>query len=85
MIPAVLDCFCVFQNGSLPFNKFEFLMVWMFHEVQTPYVYLMSHLNPHIQWKTSTFRLKWGGIAESVTGLEDSSLDHPDNRKSAKA
>jgi len=56
----------VIQNGCLPFNKFEFLIVWLFHEIQTPYVYLMSHLNPNIEWRTNSFRLKWGGLAEPV-------------------
>jgi len=79
----------VVQNGSLPFNKFEFLIVWLFHEVQTPYVYLCAHLNPQIQWRTNSFRLRWGGIAEPVglaAGYHDPEKELSENcRKPAKA
>ena len=56
----------IFQNGSLPFNKFEFLVTWLFREVSSPYLLLAAHFNPTIRWKTRSFRLKWGGKAEPV-------------------
>lgn len=57
---------CAFQNGSLPFNKFEFLVTWLFREVSSPYLLLAAHLNPTIRWKTRSFRLRWGGKAEPI-------------------
>ena len=54
------------QNGSLPFNKFEFLVTWLFREVSSPYLLLAAHFNPTIRWKTRSFRLRWGGKAEPV-------------------
>jgi len=56
----------IVQNGSLPFNKFEFLVTWLFREVSSPYLLLAAHFNPTIRWKTRSFRLKWGGKAEPV-------------------
>ena len=54
------------QNGSLPFNKFEFLVTWLFREVTSPYVFFSAQLNPVIRWRTKQFRLRWGGVAEPV-------------------
>lgn len=58
----------IIQNGSLPFNKFEFLVMWVFHEIQTPYLTFLAQTNPSIQWQTNHFRLRWGGVAELVHG-----------------
>ena len=54
----------VVQNGTLPFNKFEFLVMWMYREVTLPYLYVISLLHRDIKWGTKRFRLKFGGIAE---------------------
>jgi len=54
----------IVQNGSLPFNKFEFLVMWIFREMQTPYLYVLAQVSPNIQWGANYFRLKWGGVAE---------------------
>lgn len=56
----------VVQNGNLPFNKFEFLVMWMFRECGAPYLFLHAVMNQDISWRTKKFRLKWGGEAESV-------------------
>ena len=54
------------QGGSLPFSKFEFLVMWMFRECGAPYLYLHALLHPAIRWRHLTFRLRWGGRAEAV-------------------
>eukprot|EP00092_Neocalanus_flemingeri_P005777 GFUD01006219.1.p1 GENE.GFUD01006219.1~~GFUD01006219.1.p1 ORF type:complete len:429 (+),score=27.92 GFUD01006219.1:820-2106(+) len=56
----------IVQNGNLPFNKFEFLVMWMFRECGAPYLFLHAILNPAIRWRTLEFKLKWGGKAEPL-------------------
>lgn len=56
----------IVQNGALPFNKFEFLVMWLFREVSAPYIMMHAILNPAIRWRNLEFRLKWGGKAEAV-------------------
>lgn len=52
------------QNGTLPFNKFDFVISWVFREACSPYLFIKALLNPRIKWRTRTYKLKWGGIAE---------------------
>ena len=54
----------VVQNGELPFNKFEFLVMWMYREITAPYLYANAIAHPEIKWRTNSFRIKFGGIAE---------------------
>jgi len=54
----------VVQNGSLPFNKFEFLVMWLFREISSPYMFVSAQINPDIKWRNKSFRVKFGGIAE---------------------
>lgn len=54
----------VVQNGSLPFNKFDFVIGWLFREISGPYLFFNALWNPTIQWRRYTFKLKWGGVAE---------------------
>jgi len=54
----------IVQNGALPFNKFEFLVMWMFRECAAPYLFLHAILHPDVRWREQQFRLKWGGKAE---------------------
>merc|ERR1712209_172760 len=58
----------VVQGGSLPFSKFEFLVMWLFRECGAPYLFLHALLHPAIRWRTHEFRLQWGGRAEPVVG-----------------
>lgn len=46
----------VVQNGNLPFNKFEFLVMWMFRECGAPYLFLHAVMNQDISWRTKKFR-----------------------------
>ena len=80
----------LFQNGNLPFNKFEFLVIinlfwkglqnimlqvmWMFREVGAPYLFLHALLNPAIRWRTLEFKLKWGGKAEAIPARTNSNI-----------
>ncbi|KDR09706.1 hypothetical protein L798_15636, partial [Zootermopsis nevadensis] len=56
----------IIQNGSLPFNKFDFVMGWLFRECSSPYLFLHALWDPAIRWRTRTYKLKWGGVAEEL-------------------
>lgn len=56
----------IIQNGSLPFNKFDFVIGWLFRECSSPYLYLHALWDPAIRWRERTYRLKWGGVAEEL-------------------
>lgn len=56
----------IIQNGKLPFNKLEFLVMWLFREAAAPYLFLHAMWNPTIRWRNKEFRLKWGGVAEPI-------------------
>lgn len=55
-----------FQNGSLPFNKFDFVVGWLFRECSGPYLFLHAILDPSIKWRSRVFKLAWGGIAQEI-------------------
>lgn len=57
---------CFVQNGPLPFNKLEYVCGWLLSETTRPYLFLQALLEPFIQWRTRSYRLKWGGVAEEV-------------------
>ncbi|CAO1372885.1 unnamed protein product [Diamesa serratosioi] len=57
----------VVQNGPLPFNKFNFVVGWLFREFTGPYLFLCALFNPAIRWRERTFKLAWGGIAYELT------------------
>ncbi|XP_045482619.1 ceramide glucosyltransferase-B [Harmonia axyridis] len=54
------------QNGSLPFNKFDFLVAWLFRECSGPYLFLHAIIYPDIQWRNRVFKLAWGGVAQEI-------------------
>ncbi|XP_059469789.1 ceramide glucosyltransferase [Neocloeon triangulifer] len=54
------------QAGSVPFNKFDFVIGWLFRECSGPYLFICALIDQTIQWRTRTFRLRWGGIAEEI-------------------
>ena len=56
----------IVQNGSLPFNKFEFVLGWLFRELSAPILFLNALSQPKIRWRTGVYRLRWGGIAEEL-------------------
>ena len=56
----------IVQNGSLPFSKRDFVVAWIFRESTALLVFLKALWDPDIQWRTGTYRLKWGGIAEEI-------------------
>jgi len=69
----------VIQNGSLPFSKFEFLVMWLFRECGAPYLFLHAISHPSIRWRTMEFRLNWGGKAELVpVRTEKEGMDNED-------
>lgn len=56
----------IVQHGSLPFNKVEFLIGWILSEVTWPAMTVRSLWDPAVRWRSRTFRLRWGGIAEEL-------------------
>ena len=65
-VPLQYNNLFLFQGGSLPFSKFEFLVMWMFRECGAPYLFLHALSHPAIRWRQLQFRLRWGGKAEAV-------------------
>lgn len=57
----------IVQNGSLPFNKFEFVIGWLLRECTGPYLFFNALWNPAIRWREREFRLAWGGVAHEIT------------------
>ncbi|CAH0561897.1 unnamed protein product [Brassicogethes aeneus] len=56
----------IVQNGSLPFNKFDFIIGWLFRECSGPYLFLLAFMNPAIRWRNRMFKLAWGGLAQEI-------------------
>lgn len=55
------------QNGTLPFNKFEFVVGWLLRECTGPYLFFNALWDPAIRWRERAFRLAWGGVAYEIT------------------
>lgn len=53
----------IVQNGKVPFNKFDYVIGWIFRETTAPYLFFLSMWNPIINWRERKFRLEWGGLA----------------------
>ncbi|KAJ8985845.1 hypothetical protein NQ317_006216 [Molorchus minor] len=56
----------IVQNGTLPFNKFDFIVGWLFRECTGPYLFLLAVLSPTIKWRNRVYRLAWGGRAQEI-------------------
>ena len=56
----------VVQNDSLPFNMFEFLLMWTYREISAPVLFIWAQIKSDIQWRSNYFRLKWGGLVEPL-------------------
>lgn len=54
----------IVQNGSLPYSKFHFIISWLFRELLGPYVFFTAIWDPVIKWRTRSYKLRWGGIAD---------------------
>jgi ceramide glucosyltransferase len=56
----------VVQNGPLPFGKFEYVVSWLYREMTALPTFLRALFNQTVIWRTGTYRLKWGGVAEEI-------------------
>lgn len=56
----------IIQNGQLPFNKFEFVIGWLFREFCGPFLFLHALWNPAVRWGGRSYQLEWGGIAHEM-------------------
>lgn len=83
----------IVQNGSLPFNKFEFVVGWLLRECSGPYLFFNALWNPSIMWREREFKLAWGGIAYEISHNTNemnrncnikSAIKHNDNNKHRK-
>ncbi len=61
-----LSTVVAFQNGPIPFGKFEFVVSWLYRELSALPVILRAVWNPTISWGVGNYRLKWGGEAEKL-------------------
>lgn len=76
----------IVQNGSLPFNKFEFVVGWLLRECSGPYLFFNALWNPAIIWREREFKLAWGGVAyETSTSMKNCNDKQIDNNISAKS
>lgn len=55
-----------FQNGPLPFSKFEFLVAWILREVLSIWMTIQSHKTSIVQWRHKKYRVLWGGTIEEL-------------------
>ncbi|XP_063707336.1 ceramide glucosyltransferase isoform X2 [Culicoides brevitarsis] len=61
----------IVQNGTLPFNKFDFVVGWLFRELSGPYLLFLALWNPEITWRTRIYKLAWGGKAYECSTTAD--------------
>ena len=64
---------CTIQNGVLPFSKSDFVVAWIYRESSALLLFLRALWDPDIKWRTGTYRLKWGGLAQEVSPSQTSS------------
>lgn len=63
---------CTVQNGLVPFNKFEYVIGWLFREFSGPYLFLQALCNPTIEWQKRFYKLAWGGVAYEFSPMAQS-------------
>lgn len=56
----------IVQNGTLSFNKFDFVVGWLFRECSSPYLFLHALWDPAIKWRSRIYKLAWGGLAQEL-------------------
>lgn len=56
-----------FQGGPLLFSKFQFIFVWLFRELLSPWTFLEAFIKPRtISWGTRTYQVRLGGDTSLV-------------------
>lgn len=58
---------CIIQNDKLPFSKSDFVVAWIYRESSALLLFLRALWDPDIKWRTGTYRLKWGGLAQEIS------------------
>jgi hypothetical protein len=53
----------------LPFNKFEYVISWLYRESICFYLFIKAASNPTVKWRDGKYRLKWGGLAEEIKDI----------------
>lgn len=56
----------IIQNAPLSFSNIDFFIAWLLRELFALILFTRALWEPTIRWRTATYKLKWGGIAEEV-------------------
>ncbi|KAF6206334.1 hypothetical protein GE061_017566 [Apolygus lucorum] len=56
--------FCIEDESDPAIMVAKRLQGWFFREACSPYQFLKALFNPTIKWRSRTYKLKWGGVAE---------------------
>ena len=62
----IIVCFFLFQNGPVPFSKFEFFVAWLLREVLALWTTVKSVRTSEIQWRHKRYKLHWGGTITEI-------------------
>lgn len=54
------------QPGSLNFSLLDFTKAWLYRESTALFIFLKALLQPTVTWRSRTYKLKWGGLAEEI-------------------
>lgn len=68
----------IVQNGTLPFNKSDFVIGWLMRECTGPYLFFHALWNPAIRWRERIFKLAWGGVAHEIPESKNSTYPNND-------
>ena len=63
------------QKTELPFSKIDFVIAWLLRELFALVLFAKALSDPEIQWRTGTFKLKWGGYVEEIPPKISPSID----------
>ncbi|KRZ80132.1 Ceramide glucosyltransferase-B [Trichinella papuae] len=63
-----LDCvlLSIVQGYCVTCGQMRLLFAWLYRELSASSVFVRAAWNQTIHWRTATFRLRWGGVAELV-------------------
>ncbi|KRZ88168.1 Ceramide glucosyltransferase-B [Trichinella sp. T8] len=63
-----LDCvlLSIVQGYCVTCGQMRLLFAWLYRELSASSIFVRAAWNQRIHWRTATFRLRWGGVAELV-------------------
>ncbi|XP_017489025.1 PREDICTED: ceramide glucosyltransferase-B-like [Rhagoletis zephyria] len=60
----------IIQKSNLPFSKIDFVIAWLLRELFALILFARALWEPDIRWRTGTYKLKWGGVAEEISEIK---------------